>query len=54
MTHVGGAVAIVAILVIFPVLVGMSGAIGAALLGGLVNKRVDESHEGSELLDFNN
>jgi hypothetical protein len=50
---VGGAIALIVILLIFPVIVGMSGAIGAALLGGLVKNRVDDKFEGSELLDAN-
>jgi hypothetical protein len=49
----GGAVAIVVILLIFPILVGMSGAAGAGLLGWIIKRRVDEAHEGSELLDVN-
>ncbi|MGD9794023.1 MAG: hypothetical protein AB7V43_11125 [Acidimicrobiia bacterium] len=49
----GGAIALIVILLIFPVIVGMSGAIGAALLGGLVKNRVDDKFEGSELLDAN-
>jgi hypothetical protein len=49
----GGAVAIVVVLLVFPIIVGLSGAVGAAVLGGLVNKRVAERFEGSELLDVN-
>jgi len=49
-----GPIAIVIVLVIaLPVAVLMSGAIGAALLGGVLKSDVDRSHEGSELLETN-
>ena len=47
-----GAIIMIIILVVFiPVAVLMSGAIGSALLGGLLKKNVDDDHEGSELLE---
>jgi hypothetical protein len=49
----GGAVAIVVALLVFPIIVAMSGAVGAAVLGALVKRRVDERHAGSELLEVN-
>ncbi len=48
---VGGAIAIVVILAVFPVLVGLSGAVVAALLGSFVKIDVDRRHAGSELLE---
>ena len=49
-----GVIAIIVVLVVaIPVGVLMSGAIAAALLGGLVKADVDRSHEGSELLETN-
>ena len=48
-----GGIAIVVILFLFPVMVLMSGAAGAAVLGALVKKSVDTKHAGSELLDLN-
>jgi hypothetical protein len=49
-----GAVAIiVALVVIVPVGVLVSGAVISALLGWLVNDGVDRSHQGSELVDTN-
>jgi hypothetical protein len=48
-----GAVVIIVILLVFPVLVGLSGAAGAAVLGGIVERRVREQHKGSELVDLN-
>ena len=49
----GGAVAMVVALLVFPIVVGLSGALGAAALGALVKNRVDERHAGSELLEVN-
>jgi hypothetical protein len=48
-----GGIGIAVVLVIFPALVAMSGAVAAALLGTFVNRNVDEQHEGSELLATN-
>lgn len=49
-----GVVAIIlALVVLVPVGVLVSGAVVSALLGWLVNDDVDRSHEGSELVDTN-
>ena len=49
-----GAFTIVLVLVvILPVAVLVSGAIGAAILGSLVKREVDIEHEGSELIATN-
>ncbi len=54
MAPVAGAIVIVVVLFLFPVMVLMSGAAGAALLGFLVKKSVDSRHAGSELIELNN
>ena len=48
-----GAIAIVAILVVFPVLVMLSGALAAVVLGWLLVENAEAQHEGSELIDCN-
>lgn len=48
-----GALIIVAILLVFPIIVGLSTAGLAALLGFLLNKDAEVRHEGSELLETN-
>ena len=49
--HMIGAVLMILLLVVvMPVGILMSGALAAALLGGLLKKDVDNAHEGSELL----
>jgi hypothetical protein len=48
-----GAVAIVIVLLVLPVLMCMGGAVLAAALGWSVKANVDEANEGSELLDLN-
>lgn len=49
-----GAIAIVAILVlVIPVLVMLSGALAAAVLGWFLASNAEAQHEGSELLDCN-
>ncbi len=48
-----GAVAIVVVLLVLPVLVLMSAAVGAALLGWLLTRDAQERYQGSELLDVN-
>lgn len=53
MSVVAGAVIIVVLLAIFPILVGMSGAAMAAILGALLKHDGDVRNEGSELLDCN-
>ncbi len=53
MNGVPGAVAIVIVLLLIPVLVCMSMAGVAALLGHLLYKDAGERFEGSELIDVN-
>lgn len=48
-----GAIIIVLALVAFPVVVGLSTAGIAALLGHLLTTDADKRHEGSELVDLN-
>jgi len=47
-----GTVVMIVILLLFPVVVLMSMAVLAALLGTLVNRSVDEAYEGHELLEL--
>jgi hypothetical protein len=49
----GGAIGIAVVLVIFPVVVLMTMGAVAMALGGLVQRDVDLSNAGSELLDTN-
>ena len=48
-----GAVAIVIVLLLLPVLVLMSGAIASAILGEALTRDADARHEGSELVELN-
>jgi len=48
-----GAVLIVLALIGFPVMVGLSTAGLAALIGFVLQKDADKRHEGSELIDVN-
>ena len=48
-----GAFVLVVILFAFPIVVGLSTAAIAALLGHLLWKDAEVRHEGSELLDLN-
>lgn len=48
-----GAIVLVIVLFAFPVIVGLSSAGLAALLGHLLWKDGEARHEGSELLDVN-
>jgi hypothetical protein len=48
-----GAIVIVVVLLVLPILMCMGGAVLAAALGWSVKTKVDEAHEGSELLDLN-
>jgi hypothetical protein len=50
---VPGAIVLVVILFAFPIVVGLSTAAIAALLGHLLWKDAEVRHEGSELLDLN-
>ena len=40
------------LVIVIPVGILISGAVAASLLGGLLKKDADGSHEGSELLDL--
>lgn len=48
-----GAAIIIVVLLLLPVVVLMSGAVGAAILGGALTKDAEDRHEGSELIDLN-
>ncbi len=48
-----GAIAIAVALLILPVLMCMGGAVLAAAVGWSLKEKVDEAHEGSELLELN-
>lgn len=48
----GTIIMIVLLVIAMPVAILISGAVGAALLGGLVNLDNDRSHEGTELYDL--
>ena len=48
-----GAIAIVLVLVLLPVLVCMGSAVIAVVLGAVLNRDAEVRHEGSELLDLN-
>ena len=48
-----GAFIIAAILLVFPIVVGLSTAAVAGVLGHLLNRDAEVRHEGSELLDLN-
>jgi hypothetical protein len=43
---------IVLLVVVMPVGILLSGAVVAALLGGLLKRGADDTHQGSELLDL--
>ncbi len=49
---IGAIIIAVLLLVVIPVSVLMSGAVGAAILGYFTKKSVDANYEGSELLDL--
>lgn len=48
-----GAIVLVVILLAFPIIVGLSTAALAGLLGHFLNKDAEIRHEGSELLETN-
>ena len=48
----GAVLMILVLVVVMPVGILVSGAVAASLLGGLLKKDVDASHEGSELLEL--
>lgn len=48
----GGTIVIIVILVLAPIGILLSSSIFAAVLTALVNRDVDKTHEGSELLEL--
>ncbi len=48
-----GPVIIVGVLLILPILMCVGGAVLAAILGWSLKAKVDDEHEGSELLELN-
>jgi hypothetical protein len=48
-----GAVAIVIVLLLVPVLVLMSGAVASAILGQALHRDAETRHAGSELVELN-
>ena len=48
----GAVIMIILLVVVMPIAILLSGALAAALIGGLVKKDVDKSHEVSELLEL--
>ena len=48
----GAGIMIILLVVVMPIAILLSGALAAALIGGLVKKDVDKSHEESELLEL--
>lgn len=47
-----GAIAIVVVLLIFPTLVQITGGVGSALIGWILQRDGEVRHEGSELLQL--
>ena len=48
----GAIIMIILLVVVMPVAILLSGALAAALIGGLVKKDVDKTHKESELLEI--
>ncbi len=48
----GAVVMIILLVVVMPVGILLSGAVVAAVLGGILKRDVDDTHRGSELLDL--
>ena len=49
----GAAIIVLVLVIVIPVGVMVSGALGAAVIGWFVRSDADARHEGSELLDLN-
>ena len=47
-----GAIAIIVVLAIFPVLIAMSGGVASAILGAVLQRDGERRFEGSELLEI--
>lgn len=50
---IGPAIIVLVLVVVIPVGVVMSGAVMAAILGWALKTDVEETHEGSELIELN-
>jgi len=50
---VTGAIVLVVVLLLFPVVAALSGALAAAILGHFLVRDAEERHAGSELLELN-
>lgn len=48
-----GAVIIIFVVLLIPVIVLMSGAVASAVLGTVLTKDAEDRHSGSELIDLN-
>ena len=48
----GAVLMILLLVIVMPIGILVSGAVAASLLGGLLKKDADASHEGSELLEL--
>jgi|TARA_Y100001970_G_scaffold142709_1_gene175480 hypothetical protein len=48
----GAVIMIILLVVVMPVAILLSGALAAALIGGLVKKDVDKTHKESELFEI--
>ena len=48
-----GAIAIIVVLALFPVLILMSGGVASAIIGAVLQRDGEVRHEGSELLELN-
>jgi len=48
-----GAVLLVVLLLLFPIVVAMSGAVAAAILGHFLVREAEDRNAGSELVDLN-
>ena len=49
---IGGIALAVVLVLVFPVMFLMTGAVGAAILGSLLKDDGEKRHEGSELVDL--
>jgi len=49
---VAGVIAIIVVLVLFPVLILMSGGVASAVIGAVLQRDGETRHEGSELLEL--
>ena len=49
----GAAIIVIVLVIAIPVVVLMSGGMGAAIIGHFLRADADKDHEGSELVDLN-